>query len=102
MRSHVSVFGTFQCDRPSAPWVEVLINYLGEIASETADLYEILNACTQNPLQATELFQKLASLDGPQARNGFKYRLAMTLGPFAPVSRDRETVRFVAHALNQV
>src|SRR5579863_2457415 len=26
----------------------------------------------------------------------------MTLGSFAPVSRDRETVRFIAHALDQV
>jgi hypothetical protein len=65
-------------------------------------LYEVLNARTQDPLQATELFQQLASFDGPQARNGFKYRLAVTLGPFAPVSRDREAVRFVAHPLNQV
>jgi hypothetical protein len=37
--------------------VEVLINYLGEIASQTADLDEILDAGTQNPLQASELFQ---------------------------------------------
>ena len=57
MRSHVSAFGRFQCDRPSAPWVEVLINYLGEIAAETADLHEILDAGTQYPLQATELLQ---------------------------------------------
>jgi hypothetical protein len=82
--------------------VEVLINYLGEIAPEAADLYEIVDARTQDPLQAAELFQQLAPFDGPQTRNGFKYRLAMTLGPFAPVSRDRKTVRFVAHALNQV
>src|SRR5258708_1656572 len=102
MRSHVSVFGRFQCDWPLTPWVEVLINYLGEIASQAADLYEVLNTRTQYPLQAAELFQQLAPFDGPQARNSFKYRLAMTLGPFAPVSRDRETVRFIAHALNQV
>jgi hypothetical protein len=57
MRSHVSVFGRFQFDWPLAPWVEVLIDYLGEIASQTADLYEVLNARTQNPLQAAELFQ---------------------------------------------
>ena len=34
MRSQVSVFGKFQCDCPSAPWVEVLIDYLGELASK--------------------------------------------------------------------
>jgi hypothetical protein len=37
--------------------VEVLINYLGEIASQTADLHEIVDARTQYPLQAAELFQ---------------------------------------------
>ena len=101
MRSQVSAFGRFQYDR-LVPWVEVLIDYLREVAPKTTDLYEVLNARTQNPLQAAELFQELASFDGPQARDGFEYRLAMTLGSFAPVSRDRETVRFVAHSLNQV
>jgi hypothetical protein len=57
MRSDVSAFGKFQSDRPLASWVEVLIDYLGEIASQAADLHEILDARTQNPLQATELFQ---------------------------------------------
>ena len=57
MRSQVSVFGRFQCDWPLVPWVEVLVNYLGELAPQTADLDEILDARTQNPLQATELFQ---------------------------------------------
>jgi hypothetical protein len=37
--------------------VEVLINYLGKIAPEAADLYEIVDARTQDPLQAAELFQ---------------------------------------------
>ena len=40
-----------------APGVEVLIDYLGEFAPEAADLYEIVDARTQNPLQAAELFQ---------------------------------------------
>jgi hypothetical protein len=37
--------------------VEVLIDYLGEIAPQTADLYEVLDARTQYPLQAAELLQ---------------------------------------------
>jgi len=37
--------------------VEVLINYLGEFAPEAADLYEIIDSRTQDPLQATELLQ---------------------------------------------
>jgi len=37
--------------------VEVLINYLGKIAPETADLYEILNSGTQYPLHPAELLQ---------------------------------------------
>src|SRR5882757_5232109 len=117
MRSHVSVFGRFQCDAPGAdapgaaalgplpsllPWVEVFIDYLGEFPPQASNLHEIVDAGTQYPLQAAELLQQLASFDGPQARNGFEYRLVMTLRPLAPVSRDRKTVRFVAHALNQM
>ena len=57
MRSHVSVFGTFQYEGPVAPWVEVLIDYLRELTPEAADLYEVVDARTKNSLQATELFQ---------------------------------------------
>src|SRR5471032_1727287 len=102
MRSHVRALGRFQCDCGLVPRVEVLINYLGEIAPEPANLHEVLDAGTQYPLQAAELLQQFAPFDGPQARNGFKYRLAVALGPFAAVSGDREMVRLVAHALNQV
>jgi glutamate racemase len=82
--------------------VEVLIDYLGEVAPEAADLDEIVDACTHYSLHAAELLQQLASFDGPQARNGFEYRLAVTLRPFSPVPRDREPVRFIAHALDQM
>ncbi len=40
-----------------ASGVEVLIDYLGKIAPEAADLHEIVDAGTQYPLQATELLQ---------------------------------------------
>ena len=82
--------------------MEVLIDYLGELAPEAAYLYEIVDAGTQNPLQAAELLQQLASFHRPQARNGFEYRLAMAFRPLAPVSGDRESMRLVAHALDQV
>jgi hypothetical protein len=107
MRSHVSVFGRFQCVAPGRlpsllPWVEVLINYLGKFPPEAPNLYEIVDAGTQYSLQTAELLQQLASLDGPQARDGFKYRLVVPFRPFAPMARNRETVRLVAHALNQM
>jgi hypothetical protein len=57
MRSHVNALGRFQCDCRLAPRVEVLIDYLGEVATQTADLHEIVNSRTQYPLQASELLQ---------------------------------------------
>src|SRR5271154_3395738 len=102
MRSHVSVFGKFQGDRPSLPGMEVLIDYLGEVAPEAADLDEIIDAGTQYPLQAAELLQQLASFHRPQARDGFEYGLAVTLSALAPVPRNRKAMRLVAYALNQM
>src|ERR1700722_8811973 len=103
IRSHVSVFGRFQVlVEPLLPGVDLFINYLGKVSPEATNLHEIVDAGTQYSLQAAELLQQLASFDGPQARNGLENRLVVTLRPFAPVSRDRETVRLVAHALNQV
>src|ERR1017187_364319 len=102
IRIQVSVFGRFQCEWPSLPGVEVFINYLGEIAPEAAYLCEIVDTGTQNPLQATELLQQLASLHRAQTRNGFEYRLTVAFSPLSPVSRDRKSMRLVAHALNQM
>src|SRR5208282_1525546 len=82
--------------------MEVLIDYFGEVSSEAADLYEIVDARTQYPLQAAELLQQLASFHRPQARDGFEYRLAVTLSPFAPVSCNCKAVRLVAYTLNQM
>ena len=82
--------------------MEVLINYLGEIAPEAAYLYEIVDTGTQNPLQAAELLQQFASLHRAQARNGFEYRLAVAFRPLSPVARNREPMRLVAHALYQM
>src|ERR1700712_2768994 len=103
--SHVRVFGTFQFDTirwPLLPGVEVFIDYLGELPPEAANLYEIINAGTQYSLQTAEKLQQLASFDGAQPRYGFENRRVMSLRALAPVSRDRKTVRLVAHALNQM
>src|ERR1039457_385318 len=102
IRSQVSIFGRVQCDWPSLPGVEVFINYLGEIAPEAAHFCEIVDTGTQNPLQAAELLQQLASLHRAQARNGFEYRLTVAFSPLSPVSRDGKSMRLVAHALNQM
>src|SRR5450631_3976777 len=102
IRIQVSVFGRFQCEWPSLPGVEVFINYLGETAPEAAYLCEIVDTGTQNPLQATELLQQLASLHRAQTRNGFEYRLTVAFRPLPPVSCDRKAMRLVAHALDQM
>src|ERR1700678_2813764 len=101
MRSHVSAFGRFKFDA-SVPWVEVLIDHFGKIPAEAANLDEIVDAGTQYSLQSTELLEQLAPFNGTQAWNGLQYRLVVTLGSFAAVSRNGESVCLVAYALNQV
>jgi hypothetical protein len=101
MRSHVSVFGRLKCDLGLSPGVEVLIDYLGEFAPEAADLNEIIDAGTQYSLQAAECFSSSRRLTGPKP--GW-FRVSTGYGAWraCAMSRDRETMRFVAHALNQV
>jgi hypothetical protein len=82
--------------------VEVFIDYLGQFPSEAAYSNKVVDAGTQYPLQATELFQQLASFDRSQARYGFQDRLAVALGPLAPVSRNRKPMCLVAHALDEM
>src|SRR5580693_5317807 len=102
MRNHVSVLGRLKCDLGLPPGMEVFIDHLGEFSPEAANLDEIIDAGTQYPLEAAELLQQLAPLHRPEPRNGFENRLAMTLGALFAVSCDCKTMRFVAHALNQV
>ena len=64
--------------------MEVLIDHFGEFPPEAAYLNEIIDAGTQYSLQAAELLQQLASFHRAQARDGFKYRLAVAFGAFAP------------------
>src|ERR1700685_2950823 len=102
IRSQVSAFGRRRYHWPLFPGVEMLIDHFGQFAPEPPHLHEILDSGTQEPLQAAELLQQLASLDRAQARNGLEYRLAMALRAFATVSGYGETMRLVAHALDQV
>src|SRR5258708_26163829 len=102
MRNHVNVFGRLKCDLGLASGMEVFIDYLGKLAPEAADLNEIIDACTQYPLKAAELFQQLAPLHRSQARNGFEYRLVVAFGALSAMPSDRKAMRFVAHALNQL
>src|SRR5579859_7837013 len=82
--------------------MEVLIDHLGEFPPESADLNEVIDACPQYSLKTAELFQQLAPLDRSQTRYGFQYRLVVTFGAFSAMPCDRKSMRFVAHALNQV
>ena len=102
MRNHVSVFGKLKYDLRLTSGMEVFIDYLSEFSPEAANLNEVINAGTQNPLKAAELLQQLAPLDRSQSRYGLEYRLAMSFGAFSAMPRDRKSMRFVAHALNQV
>jgi hypothetical protein len=82
--------------------MEVFIDHLREFAPEATNLNEVIDACTQYSLKAAELLQQLAPLDRSQSRDGFQDRLAVTFGAFSPMPCDRKSMRFVAHALNQV
>src|SRR5580693_9377979 len=102
MRNHVSVLGRLKCDLGLAPGMEVFIDHLGKFPPEAANLDEIIDTGTQYPLEAAELLQQLTPLHRTQARNRFENRLIMALGALSAMPGDREAMRLIAHALNQV
>src|SRR5262245_25329300 len=103
MRPHVSAIGKVKCrPKPSRPRMQMLVDELGKRPADSVHLREIINSCAQYALQAAELLEELAPPRGAQAWNRFQRRLVVA--PCAPlaVPGDRETMRFVAHALHKV
>src|SRR5579883_3663848 len=95
--SQVSAFGRLRPARRSLSGVQMLIDHLGEVSSQATHAGEIVDARAQDALQPAELPQQRPPFDGPQTGDGLEYRLIVSLGPLAPVPRDREAVRLVAH-----
>ncbi len=81
--------------------MQVIINDLRQCRADSFGLCKIGDPCLEHALQPTEVLQQIAALGRPQARDGFEYRLLMAARAFAPMSLDREAVRFVPHALDQ-
>src|ERR1700692_2972769 len=99
MRNHVSVLGRLKCDFGLSSGMEVFIDHLGEFSPEAANLDEIIDAGTENSLEAAEFFQQLSPLHRTQARNGFENRLAVTFGALFAMTCNCKAMCFVAHAL---
>src|SRR5882724_9583112 len=114
MRSHVRVLGQFQGIRNSGDGrsscsgsgdsitrVQVIIKASSQCRPDSGDLFKVGGAGAHHTLQPPEVLQELAPLGGAQSRNGFEDRLVVAAGALAPVTGDREAMRFVADALYQ-
>src|SRR5260370_13308963 len=116
MRSHVRVLGQFQGIRNSGDEtvaclalgsgnsitrVQMIIKASSQCRPDSGDLFEVGDAGAHHALQPSEVLQELPPLGRAQSRNGFEDRLVVAAGPLAPVTGDREAMRFVANALYQ-
>src|SRR5581483_5706562 len=112
MRNSVSMVGRVKCitedsfPQSSVPracsTVECRVDALGEIAAHAACLRELVHARGGDPGEPAEMPEQGRAAFGADARNLLEPALlARFLAPLA-MPRDRETMRFVAYALDQV
>src|SRR5688572_3433219 len=104
MRPQVSRFGIeVACEgKRSGSGMQVLVDRLRQRFADTAHLRKVVDTRPQYALQAAELLQQLPAARRAEPRNGFERRFVVPPGAPAPVTEDRETMRLVAHALDQV
>jgi hypothetical protein len=81
--------------------VEVIIKASRQRCPDSRNLLEVGDARPHHPLQATEMLQKLPPLRGAEAGHNLEHRLIVAARAPAPMTRDREPVRFVADPLYQ-
>src|ERR1700687_3042121 len=101
MRIHVRVLATFQAMVALVTGVEVIIKTPGECCADTGDLFEVSGAGSQAALQSSEMAQQGAPFRGSQARYRLKYGFVVAARATAAVTADRESMGFVADALNE-
>jgi hypothetical protein len=75
---------------------------LCELAADAVYFRKIVNAGSRNALQAAELAQQFAPFARPESRNRFEHGLRTRFGAPRAVSRNRESMRLVANALDQM
>src|SRR5262252_6804642 len=95
MRSQVSRLGTLN-------GMQLLIDLLGELAADPLDLGEVLDTRRHHAFQASEARQQVLAALRADSRDPFERRCRATLGAPRPVARDREAVRLVTYALDEV
>ena len=81
--------------------MKVIIKASRQRCPDSRDLLEVGNAGPHDPLQTTEVLQKLAPLRGPESGDHLEHRLIVAAGALAPVTRDGKAVRFIADPLNE-
>src|SRR5882757_9728067 len=95
MRSHVIRIGTLS-------GMELPVDFFGELAADTLDLSQVLDARAHDPLQPAEAREQLFAALRSDSRDALERRSGAPLGAPRPVSGDGEAVRFVSNPLDQM
>src|SRR6266581_8068348 len=95
MRSHVRRIGTLS-------GMELLVNFFRELAADSFDLRQVLDARAHDALQPAEAHEQLFAAFGADPRNALQRRSGASLGASRPVPGDGEAMCFIANPLDQV
>src|SRR5260221_12018732 len=95
MRSHVRRIGTLS-------GMELPVDFFGELAADTLDLRQVLDARAHDSLQPAEAREQLFAALRSASRDALERRRSASLGTSRPVSADGEAVRFVSNRLDQM
>src|SRR4030081_1634265 len=98
MRSQVRNSGKLKC----TGLVQLLVDALGQCTADALDAGEIVDARGEHALQAAEVLEKFPAPRRPHGVDLLEARGGARLAAPGTVARDRETVGFVAHLLDQV
>src|SRR5579875_646690 len=81
--------------------MQVIIDGPRERRADALDLDEFCHTRLEHTLQSAEVLEERTPLRRPEARDSLEDRFAVAAGAAAAMSRDREAVRLVAHALDE-
>src|SRR5689334_5000302 len=82
--------------------MEFLVDPLGECTAYSLDAGQVVDARGEDPLQPAEMLEQLLAARGPDGRDLLEARGGARLAAPRAVAGDRETVRLVAHLLDEV
>src|SRR5256885_5018873 len=95
MRSQVRRIGTLS-------GMELLVDFFSELAADSLDLRQVLDARAHDALQPAEAREQLLAAFGADSCNALQRRGGASLGASRAMSGDGKAVRFVPNPLDQV